>query len=96
MKIRDKLRQEQERKNSNIINKVQNNPLSQNINIFQTKIELLFGQKSFLEIILGLIKGAQVDYLTNNFIKSDNKSNKNEKNQKKSNNFNDTYKIKKK
>ena len=91
MKIRGKLRQEQERKNSNIINKVQNNPLGQNINIFQTKTELLFGQKSFLEIILGLIKGAQVDYLTNNF---NNKSNKNE-NKKKSNYFNDTSKIKK-
>ena len=95
MKKRGKLRQEQEKKNSNIINKVQNNPLSQNISIFQTKTELLFGQKSFLEIILGLIKGAQVDYLTNNFIKIDYKSNKNEKNKKKSNNFNDTSKIKK-
>ena len=36
------------------------------INIFQNKAEILFNQKTFLEILLGFIKKAQVDYLTNN------------------------------
>ena len=44
---------------------LQTNALNQTINIFQKKDEMLFGQKSFLQIILGLIKNAQVDYLSN-------------------------------
>ena len=40
--------------------------LSQFINITHTKSEILFGQKSFLQILLGLIKNTQVYYLSNN------------------------------
>ena len=35
------------------------------INICQNKEEILFSQKSFLEILLGLIKNSQIEYLTN-------------------------------
>ena len=45
-------------------NKIESNSKNPVINIYQSKIELLFGQKSFLEILLGLIKKIQVDYLT--------------------------------
>ena len=86
MKIRTKFKGEE--KNLNIINKIENNSVNANINIFQTKSELLFGQKSFLEIILGLIKKAQVDYLTYN------KSIINKNNQKKTNGFSNNSEIK--
>jgi hypothetical protein len=47
-------------------NKIETNSINPLINFSQTKDEILFGQKSFLEILLGLIKKAQVDYLTSN------------------------------
>ena len=40
--------------------------LTQSLNNFQTREEKLFGNKSFLEIILGLIKKTQIDVLGNN------------------------------
>lgn len=42
-----------------------------NINCFQNKEEKLFGYKSFLEIILGLIKNAQKNIITNKENKND-------------------------
>ena len=51
------------------------NSLNKIINISQSKDEILFCQKSFLEILLGLIKKVQVDYLTNSKSK-DNESKK--------------------
>ena len=73
MKQRTKLQQ-------NLINipknkAVETTSLNPIINIYQTKSEMLFNHKSFLEILLGLIKKAQVDYLTNN--KSNENNNKN-------------------
>ena len=40
--------------------------LTKSLNNFKTREEKLFGNKSFLEIILGLIKKTQIDVLGNN------------------------------
>ena len=64
MKIRSKLGTNST--NINKKNKIETNSINPVINVYQSKVELLFGQKSFLEILLGLIKKTQVDYLTSN------------------------------
>ena len=64
MKIRSKLGTNST--NINKKNKIETNSINPVINVNQSKVELLFGQKSFLEILLGLIKKTQVDYLTSN------------------------------
>ena len=64
MKLRTKLQSNNMKLKKN--NKIETNSINPLINISQTKDEILFGQKSFLEILLGLIKKAQVDYLTSN------------------------------
>ena len=52
--------------NMNVNNKINKLPSQKmNINCFQNKEEKLFGFKSFLEIILGLIKNAQKNIITN-------------------------------
>ena len=50
---------------SQMKNRTEDSPSKPVINISQTKSEILFNHKSFLEILLGLIKKTQVDYLTN-------------------------------
>ena len=57
-------------------NKIMANTLDPNttISFFQTKSEILFNQKTFLEIILSFIKNVQVDYLNNNTL-NENKDN---------------------
>ena len=57
---------------SQIKNRTEDSPSKPVINISQTKSEILFNHKSFLEILLGLIKRTQVDYLTNIKIKESN------------------------
>ena len=64
MKLRTKLQRSKNVLNKN--NTIENSSINPLINISQSKVEILFGQKSFLEIILGLIKKAQVDFLNNN------------------------------
>ena len=75
MKLRTKLQQKPIKLIEN--KKIEQNKLNPIINIFQTKAEILFNQKSFLEILLSFIKKAQVDYLTNNKLNEneDNKDN---------------------
>jgi len=75
MKLRTKLQKKPIKLREN--KKIEQNKLNPIINIFQTRAEILFNQKSFLEIILSFIKKAQVDYLTNNKLneKEDNKDN---------------------
>jgi hypothetical protein len=58
-------------------NKIETRQLNPIINISQTKDEILFGQKSFLEIILGLIKKSQVEYLSNDNSNNINNNTKN-------------------
>ena len=75
-------------------NKIESNSKNPVINIYQSKAELLFGQKSFLEILLGLIKKTQVDYLTSissNSLTQQTKPNKKSLNDK---NINDIVNIK--
>ena len=74
MKLRSKLQTNGIKLNKN--NKKDSKEINPIINFSQTKVELLFSQKSFLEILLGLIKKTQVDYLTNNKL-AENNSNKN-------------------
>ena len=62
MKLRSKLETNVAKLNKK--NKIESNSINPIINIYHSKLELLFGQKSFLEILLGLIKKTQVDYLT--------------------------------
>ena len=76
MKLRSNLQNNNEIKLSRN-NKIESRPLNPIINISQTKDEILFGQKSFLEILLGLIKRAQVEYLSNDKSNNSNKNNKN-------------------
>ena len=64
MKIRSKLGTNSTKLNKK--NKIETSSVNPVINVYQSKVELLFGQKSFLEILLGLIKKTQVDYLTSN------------------------------
>jgi hypothetical protein len=64
MKVRAILQHNQMKKSIN--NKIMPSKSESTINIFQNKAEILFNQKTFLEILLGFIKKAQVDYLTNN------------------------------
>ena len=75
MKLRTKLQKKPIKLREN--KKIEQSKLNPIINIFQTRAEILFNQKSFLEIILSFIKKAQVDYLTNNKLneKEDNKDN---------------------
>ena len=63
---------------------IESNSSNKIINIYQSKDEILFAQKSFLEILLGLIKKTQVDYLLNNKSKDD----------KSKNNLSNTFKMK--
>ena len=78
MKLRSNIQNNNEIKLSRNI-KIESKQLNPIINISQTKDEILFGQKSFLEIILGLIKKAQVEYLSNDYSKSSNTNNNNNK-----------------
>lgn len=80
MKLRSNIKNNNEIKLSRN-NKIESRQLNPVINITQTKDEILFGQKSFLEILLGLIKRAQVEYLSND------KSNNHTKNNKSNNNI---------
>ena len=81
MKLRSKIQANNAILNKN--NKIENNSVNPLINITQSKDEILFGQKSFLEILLGLIKKAQVDFLGNNnkIFDNINKNNNSEKSQ---------------
>ena len=74
MKARAKLQQNPMKISRN--NKIMANTLDPNttISFFQTKSEILFNQKTFLEIILSFIKNVQVDYLNNNTL-NENKDN---------------------
>ena len=76
MKARAKLQQNPMKISRN--NKIMANKLDPNttISFFQTKSEILFNQKTFLEIILSFIKNVQVDYLNNNTL-NENKDNSN-------------------
>lgn len=74
MKLRTKLQSNNMKLKKN--NKIETNSINPLINISQTKDEILFGQKSFLEILLGLIKKAQVDYLTSNKLNDKNNTDK--------------------
>lgn len=74
MKLRSNIQNNNEIKLSRNI-KIESRQLNPIINISQTKDEILFGQKSFLEIILGLIKSAQVEYLSNDNSNNGNKNN---------------------
>ncbi len=76
MKARAKLQQNPMKISRN--NKIMANTLDPNttISFFQTKSEILFNQKTFLEIILSFIKNVQVDYLNNNTL-NENKDNSN-------------------
>ena len=73
MKLRTKVQSRDIKlnKNNNII---ESKTVNNTFNITQKKDEILFGQKSFLEIILGLIKNAQIDYLSSIKSNENNKS----------------------
>ncbi len=65
MKSRSRMKQNSLQLSLNKNKTVDSTSLKPVINITQTKSEILFNHKSFLEILLGLIKKTQVDYLTN-------------------------------
>ena len=57
--------------------KIKSKTLNSIIRFTQTKDEILFGRKSFIEILLGLIKKAQIDFITNNLSNKSNNNNNN-------------------
>ena len=72
MKLRTKVQSRDIKLNKNNI--IESKTVNNTFNITQKKDEILFGQKSFLEIILGLIKNAQIDYLSSIKSNENNKS----------------------